>query len=88
MQNASNKTRAYYKNANALKGFLVPHSIITLLRSLEEEGQLEAVKKQQDIDIKALLKSLEEKNTHEEIAEHLGDMSPALCILILTKLDK
>ena len=60
MQTTSNKTRAYYKNANALKGFLIPHSIITLLRTLEEEGQLELVKKQQDIDIKALLKSLED----------------------------
>ena len=32
MQKASNKTRAYYINANGLQGFVVPYSIIALLK--------------------------------------------------------
>ena len=50
MQKASNKTRAYYVNANGLKGFLV-NSIVTILRRADTNSELAEATKHQELDL-------------------------------------
>ena len=55
MQKASKMTRSYFVNANALKGFLVPYSIVRYLKKAEENQELLEVTEHQKIDMQVLL---------------------------------
>ena len=48
MQKASNKTRAYYMNANGFRGFVVI-SIVTMLRKADSNAEIAEVAKHQEL---------------------------------------
>ena len=51
MQKASHATRAYYVNANGLKGFVTQPGIIAILKKAEAEGRLDEITKHQEVDL-------------------------------------
>ena len=55
MQNISHGTRAYFLNAEGLKGFLVQSLIIDILQKDYEGGALKEVLKNIEVDMKAML---------------------------------
>ena len=83
MQKASKKTRSYYVNANALRGFLAPISIIKCIKRAMEQNQITEVTKHQQIDLDALLKSLDQMQSDAEKTEYLSTWCPCLYIFVL-----
>ena len=83
MQKASKKTRSYYVNANGLRGFLSPISIIKCIKRAMEQNQIKEVTKHQQIDLDALLKSLDQMQSNAERTEYLSTWCPCLYIFVL-----
>ena len=84
MQKASNKTRAYYINANGFKGFVVI-SIVTILRRADTNSELAEVTKHQELDLQDLLGKLEGMQSNMERIDYLSQWCPSLCIFVLQK---
>ena len=92
MQKSSHETRAYFVNANGLKGF-IKSVIVTFLRKAEEKGELKGALKHykiemgatehQEVEIKALLADLEDMPTDKERINYLESKYPYLFILVL-----
>ena len=59
MRVTSHKTRAYIKNADGLKGFLVPSSIAHVLRPLTDTKDLEMLAEYQHVDIANVVSQIE-----------------------------
>ena len=55
MQKTNHSTRAYFVSSNKLEGFLVAGTVLQVLKSGEENGEFDEVKKQQHINMKGLI---------------------------------
>ena len=55
MQKTSHETRAYFVNADGLKGFLVEYStVIGVIKKADRVGKLQEVMKHQQVDLEVL----------------------------------
>ena len=66
MQKASHSVRAYFNRENRLKGFLVKSEVVEILRRASERKALQDVTRNQTIDIKTLLQTLENMHTNRD----------------------
>ena len=91
MQKSSHETRAYFVNANGLKGF-IKSVIVTFLRKAEEKGELKGALQHKiemgatehhEVKIKALFADLDDMPTDKERINYLESKYPYLFILVL-----
>ena len=83
MQSASHQTRAYFKNANLLQGFLVAGRLIKILKIAQANGELMEMAEEINIDIISLITYLETLENDSARIEYLGETYPDLCIFAL-----
>ena len=83
LQSASHKTRAYFKNANLLQGFLVAGRVIKILKIAQANGELMEMAEEINIDIISLITYLETLENDSARIEYLGETYPDLCIFAL-----
>ena len=62
MQGASHQTRAYFKNAKGLQGFLILYSVDELLKESRQNKKLAEACKHRTIILNNLLEELRGKN--------------------------
>ena len=88
MRRASHKTRAYITNAGGLKGFLVPFSVSSVLRTLAKNvnGELTKLQKYHQFSISSLINQVEKMKTNDQRAELLKVEYPSLYIHYLKKI--
>ena len=82
MKKLSHATRANFINSSELNAFL-ERGIVNILRKAHEEGALEKVTKYMEVDMKALLRTLESMPTNKEKEEHLASRCPCLFVFVM-----
>ena len=85
MRVTSHRTRAYIKNADGLKGFLVASSIAHVLRPLTGTEDLKKLAEYQHIDIANVLIEIEKKESNAEMMSFLSEQYPSLFLYVSMK---
>ena len=72
MQCLSHKTRAYFVNADCLKGFLCHSLVSEVLRRNQKNKAFEEATKYQKVDLQAVMATLDGMSSNEKRLEYLG----------------
>ena len=84
MQKGSHKTRAFFINANGLRGFLV-YSIGRKLEKAQERGELVKETEHIEVKIESLVEYLKQLDTNKEGLDYLARWYPNLYVFVMEK---